>query len=638
MQREEALAELAGLIELEDAEARRREVDLRQGKSGRMLEEEGVLARRLSVAEERPAMFGRTAVDFAEDASRPGSLARFAVRPGSVVRVLDSDDEEPPTGIVTRAGRGRVEVVFDGAPDFGHAAVDLTLAADQVTAGRLREGLARAAGLRGRSALLIDIVLGVRGPDPVNVSQPLAALDEALNEDQRQAASVAVLAPHVGLIHGPPGTGKTRVLVEVVRQCVERGERVLCLTASNAAVDHLAIALLARDPALPLARTGHPARVHPELEAHTLAALTAAHPQRQLGRQLVEEAHRSLRDAHKRSDRSRAGREAMREAKREVGRMFADARRLERQASEDVLERTRVTCGTLTGFAHDVPAAARFDTLVVDEASQVLTPALILGLLVADRLVLAGDHRQLPPTVLSLEARALARTAFDALMSRDDAAGCRHMLTVQHRMNAALMDFPSDRFYAGKLSAHPSVAEHSLADLGFVDDGILVPDRPLDVIDTAGAGLDEHTDPDAISRENPGQARVVEHMVRGWVEAGLEPAKIGVITPYAAQVGRLQARLQDLGEAGLEIDSVDGFQGREKELIVFDAVRSNPDGEVGFLGDHRRLNVAITRARRKLILVGDSATLSSDPVWAAFFDAAMASGGYRSVFELPDLL
>ena len=198
------------------------------------------------------------------------------------------------------------------------------------------------------------------------------------------------------------------------------------------------------------------------------------------------------------------------------------------------------------------------------------------------------------------------------------------------------MRFPSTRFYGGALRAHPSVAQHTLAELGVVEEAVGAAARVLDVVDTAGTGFEEQQAPGADTRENEGEARLVERVVRALVEGGLSPSQVGVITPYAGQVAVLSSALAALVDAGLEIDSVDGFQGREKELIVISAVRSNAAAEVGFLADARRLNVAITRARRKLVVVGDSATLSADEHWRALFDHAIAGGAYRSAFELPE--
>ena len=639
------LSRLRALLDEEEREVRARADALLQGKTAKEIEASGALLRRARIGDVKSAMFGRVRVTVVDDPSRPGHVDRFEMRPGAVVLLMERDDDGRMSpvadGVVVRRSRGRLEVVFDASEQVGDVddSVDLLRGEDEVTLRRMKEGLAAAERAEGRSARLLEIVLGATPPRPTRPGQ-LTTLD-ALNEDQRVAAHHGVMAEDVALLHGPPGTGKTRVLVEVVRQCVARGERVLALTASNAAIDHLALSLLNADAGLPLARLGNPARVAPALEQHTLVALTDSHERRQMARELVEQAFTLLRQARKRSARGRDAWHKEREARVEAGKLFADARRLERQAAEDVLRKARVLCGTLTGLSEQVlPPSDEpdFDVLVVDEASQALTPALLLGLRRARRLVLAGDHRQLPPTVISPRAakEGLADTVFASLCAADRAGAVSHMLTVQHRMHAALMSFPSARFYGAALRAHPSVAQHTLADLGVPDEPLGAAGRVLDVVDTAGTGFEERQAAGAETRENEGEARLVERVLRALLAGGLGPEQVGVITPYAGQVGVLSAALAPLVDAGLEIDSVDGFQGREKELILISAVRSNAEGEVGFLADARRLNVAITRARRKLVVVGDSATLSADEHWRALFDHAIAVGAYRSAFELPE--
>lgn len=639
------LAKLRALLEEEEREVRARADALLQGKTAKEIEASGALLRRARIGEVKAALFGRARVTLVDDPSRPGHVDRFEVRPGAVVLLMERDDDGRMSpvadGVVVRRSRGRLEVIFEASEQVGDVddTVDLLRGEDEVTLRRMKEGLAAAERVEGRSARLLEVVLGAAPARPTRGAE-LVTFD-ALNEDQRAAARHGVLAEDVALIHGPPGTGKTRVLVEVVRQCVARGERVLALTASNAAVDHLALSLLEADSALPLARLGNPARVAAALEQHTLVALTDAHERRQMARDLVEQAFALLRQARKRSARGRDAWQKEREAKVEAGKLFADARRLERQAADDVLRKARILCGTLTGLSeHALPSSDEpdFDVLVVDEASQALTPALLLGVLRARRVVLAGDHQQLPPTVLSARAarEGLADTAFAARCAADAQGTISHMLTVQHRMHEALMHFPSTRFYGGALRAHPTVAQHTLGELGVGDEPIGAAGRVLDVIDTAGTGFEERQAAGAETRENEGEARLVERVVRALLAGGLVPAQIGVVTPYAGQVAVLSSSMAALVDAGLEIDSVDGFQGREKELIVISAVRSNTAGEVGFLADARRLNVAITRARRKLVVVGDSATLSADETWRALFDHAIASGAYRSAFELPE--
>jgi superfamily I DNA and/or RNA helicase len=634
----EALDRLSALLDEEVEEVRRRNLELRKDKDDHHLEKSGLLLRRAQVGERRPTLYTRERIRFEDDPSRRGQIDEFDVRPGSVVHVRargsDNSTSLGARGVVVFRRPGRLEVVFEESPEFGKHGADLLRIDDEVTLRRLRDGVEACRKLSGRALDLLCVLLGHQAPRPARPGT-FEALDSALNEAQVEAAKVALFAEDLALVHGPPGTGKTRVVVEVIRQCVARGERVLCLCASNAAVDHVALSALTHDPSLSLARAGHPARAHADLVDHTLAGLTDQHELRKISRQLFDEAHQLLRGARRRSDRGRDAYKREREAKVEAGRLFADARRMERQAVQEVMRRTRVLCGTLTGYARELPEDEGFDVLVVDEASQALTPALLLGIARAKRVVLAGDHKQLPPTVISprAEAEGLGRTAFDEAMAREDADTFARMLVVQHRMNEALMRFPSSRFYDEKLEAHPSVAAHTLADLEVTGVELLDDERVLEVIDTAGAGFEEGAVEDSDSRDNEGEARVVEAAVRALRAAGLDAGDIGVITPYAAQAARLSHALHEEITAGLEVDSVDGFQGREKEAIVLSLVRSNPLGEIGFVKDARRLNVSITRAKRKLVVVGDSATLSTNEVLRAFYDAAIAAGGYRSVFE-----
>ena len=299
------------------------------------------------------------------------------------------------------------------------------------------------------------------------------------------------------------------------------------------------------------------------------------------------------------------------------------------------MRKTRVLCGTLTGFEREL-RDAKFDVLVTDEASQVLTPALLLGAQKVSRVVLAGDHKQLPPTIISESAarKGLSDTTFEKAIAHQNAEGFSTMLTVQHRMHEHLMAFSSKAFYDDKLVAHESVKSHSILDFGKFENDIAPGARVLDVIDTAGAGFEEQAVAHSESRSNPQEAVVVGHVVRALLDEGLEPAQVGVITPYAGQVAQLSGVLSEAVLQGLEIDSVDGFQGREKDVIVVSLVRSNPLMEIGFVGDVRRLNVAVTRAKRKLVVVGDSATLAAAEIFRQYFDQAMASESYRSVFEL----
>ncbi|MDP2339708.1 MAG: AAA domain-containing protein [Deltaproteobacteria bacterium] len=646
---DERLQKLQRGLALEEEESRARAEALTSEATPKQLEERGLLLKKAKVIEQRPTLLGRVRVTLVDDQNRPGHVDRFDARPGAAVSLLERDDEGRPVaaghGVVARRRRGTIEVVFDGtdaAKDVDvDDAIDLLRGEDEITLRRLKEGLARARNCTGRSARLVEVLLGVTPPRPTRMPDDFAALglSPELNADQQRAAAHGLLAEDVALVHGPPGTGKTRVLVDVVTRAVLRGERVLALTASNAAIDHLAISLLQADPKLSLARLGDPARVSEALEDHTLAQLTESHPHRLLAKELVEQALGLLRGARRRSDRGREAFQREREARVEAGKLFAEARRLERLAARAVLDRTRVLCGTLTGRLDDLLGEAAedaFDVVVVDEASQALTPAILLGALHANRIVLAGDHLQLPPVVMSMAAlkAGLGKTVFSELCAKDDGGSVSHMLTVQHRMHEEIMRFPSRSWYEGKLVAHASVASSTLKLGAGAREGVSRPEVVFEVADTAGAGFEEQSPPESDSKSNPGEAVVVGLIVRDLIAGGLSPGDVGVITPYSAQAALLGSNLSDLVDLGLEVDSVDGFQGREKVAIVFSAVRSNPDATVGFLADERRLNVALTRAKKKLIVVGDSATLSSDATWRSLFDDAIARCVHRSVFEI----
>jgi predicted DNA helicase len=309
--------------------------------------------------------------------------------------------------------------------------------------------------------------------------------------------------------------------------------------------------------------------------------------------------------------------------------LLADARRLEAQAVQHILDTADILCATTTGLDDELLGDRRFDLVVIDEACQSTEPGCWLALLRAERVVLAGDHKQLPPTVLSDEAArgGYGASLFERLTEQD--ASLVRRLDVQYRMHQAIMDFSSLEFYDADLLAHESVRAHLLADLPEIQRSALT-EAPLLFVDTAGAGYDEEPEPDGESRRNPREAQWIAAQARLLVEHGLAPSQIGIITPYAAQARLLRELLP--GDAW-EVDTVDGFQGREKEAILISLVRSNDRHEVGFLSDVRRMNVAMTRARRKLTVVGDSATLAGEPFYARLIEHFERQGAYRSIWE-----
>jgi predicted DNA helicase len=310
-----------------------------------------------------------------------------------------------------------------------------------------------------------------------------------------------------------------------------------------------------------------------------------------------------------------------------------DARKALDAEREIQLERADVVCATAAGVEVAALGGRSFDRVVLDEATQAADPIALAALSRAPRCVLAGDPQQLPPTILDQGAAAagLARTLFERLATRHGEQVVR-MLQVQYRMHEALMRFPSESMYGGKLRAAPEVAARSLAEQpGMLADPLRP--GPWHFIDTSGKGYAERRDADDPSTSNPGQAERSSREVRRVLSRGLAEDRIAVITPYLAQARTLREALRDAVAAGLEIGTVDGFQGREKEVVIVDLVRSNDDGEVGFLADTRRMNVAITRARSLLLVIGDSATLQHHVYYRRFMDAAEQRGAYLSAWS-----
>ncbi len=459
------------------------------------------------------------------------------------------------------------------------------------------------------------------------------ALQVPLNEPQKRAVDIAAEAAAVALVHGPPGTGKTTTLVEIICNTLKSEKQVLVSAPSNAAIDLMVEKL--SDRGLMVVRIGHPARVTEHSLSKTLDARIASHPEyaelRRMRKRIEEIRNRALK--FKRNF-GWAEKEERRLLLQESKAVKGDADLLEFYIVNELLNQADAICCTLTGASHPLLKGRRFRTVFIDEAAQALEPACWIPLLKAERVVLAGDHCQLPPTVKSREASAggLSKTLFERLIEQFPAQAT--MLRVQYRMHQDIMSFPSAWFYEDRLMAHPSVART-----------LLRPNQsPVTFIDTAGTGYREEQDPETLSRFNEDEAalaiRLAEQLVEEigtdhWLEEGLT---LGLITPYSAQVERLR-KLAEASEV-LEplhklatINTVDAFQGQERDVIIISLVRSNDQAEVGFLSDIRRTNVAMTRARKKLVIIGDSATLAAHPFYDKLIGWFQEKEFYKSAFE-----
>ncbi len=484
-----------------------------------------------------------------------------------------------------------------------------------------------------RVAELREILLGtaMAQREPGRPEKPTPV--PGLNASQQEALD-RIDGMDVGFIHGPPGTGKTTTLVQAIARTVKEEQQVLVCAPSNAAVDLLTDKL--SDQQLSVLRIGHPARVTEQTLSKTLDVRISEHAHYQELRALRKKMEQIRSSALKyKRDFGYQERQQRKMLLQESKALKADADLLEFYIVNDLLQNTQVICCTLVGSSHPVLRGKKFKTVFIDEAAQALEPACWIPILRSRRVIFAGDHQQLPPTIKSNEAakQGLAKTLFEKGMGRQPQTST--MLTVQYRMHEAIMKFSSTYFYQDELIADESV-KHEL----------LRPNEPpIDFIDTAGCGFTEEQDKETLSRFNEEEGRLmmtqVEALVEGigqdeWMERGLT---LGIITPYRAQVDYLHklaessAVLEPLHRL-ITINTVDAFQGQERDIIAISFVRSNDKSEVGFLGDIRRTNVAMTRARKKLIMIGDSATLGSHPFYLDLIEYVQEGGFYKSAFEI----
>jgi superfamily I DNA and/or RNA helicase len=560
-------------------------------------------------------------------------LAPFhAMGGGDNVLVTFPAGTEPRTaeGTLFKVDEYRVTVALGGpGPEHmprGSSQIDL-LGSD-ATYKRMKKALVTVSeAKKNRTAVLREVSLGQGKPERRRM-KGVAFFNEGLNEFQKDAVLSCLSAEDCALVHGPPGTGKTTVLVEVIRQAAARGERVLATAPSNIAVDNILEKL--EPTGLRIVRMGHLARTLEHLRHCNLAALLEA-----------DEAYAEVQEMDAWRERlikrkSRHGRgigqlgyAERQDREREVSKLWRQARDLEFEISRRIIASAQVVLATHGGISRKL-VKGEFDLAALDEASQATEPLSWIPLTMSCRAVFAGDCMQLPPTIYSKQAAegGLSTTLFDRL-KENLPASLQTLLRVQYRMHETIMGFSSEQFYEGKLIADPSVRAHTAAELpgARADD---LTSAPLTYVDTAGSGYAESWNELLESRENQGEAELAVRLMERLLSAGLKPGQVALLTPYVAQAKKLKAVVR---VPGLEIGSVDGFQGREKEATIVSLVRSNEDAEVGFLSDTRRMNVAMTRARRLLIVIGDSATIGQHPFYARFIDYADKHGAHRSSYE-----
>lgn len=435
------------------------------------------------------------------------------------------------------------------------------------------------------------------------------SLPSYLNDSQKYAITSSMSSESLSIIHGPPGTGKTTTIVALIRMLSKIEKRILVCAPSNNAVDLLAERIDSQN--IDTIRIGNVTRIGDKVMHLTLEEKAKSDPEWAHIKKIKIQADEAekLSGKYKRQF-GHVEREERFALKREARDLRKWARELEHRLTKDLVGNAKVIVSTLIGAAKDDLENLIFDTVIIDEASQSLEPESWVAILKGKRIILVGDHKQLPPTVKSKNAVKLGfdTTLLDKLSLKTQRS---FLLNVQYRMNDKIVAFSNQKFYGARLLSHVDNASKTLRDLQVVS-----------FIDTAGTGFEEKQNPERKSYYNEGEFFILrEHLLAHREQ--LMGAEIGVISPYAEQVKYLTQSLEEeteLTDFNIEVNTIDGFQGQEKDVIYISLVRSNDRGEIGFLADERRLNVAMTRARMSMVIIGDSATLANHSLYTELLD------------------
>ena len=535
------------------------------------------------------------------------------------------------TGTVTEKGARFIKVAFDKrVPKWAiKKKVRIDLYANDITFRRMEDNLNHLS-LKGKNAL--EYILNERNPKKNRDVPYISYIDENLNDSQKKAIENALSCENFFLIHGPFGTGKTRTLVELISQETRQGHKVLATAESNAAVDNI-LERLMDNKKLTLTRLGHPQRVSKHNITQTLAYKVENH---KLNKK-IKKIHKKIdnmiekRRVHTKptpqyrrgygdydilhmASKGKGGRgissEKMKsmakwiEINQEIDEAHDEIKRIENRMIKDIVDSSDVILATNSSSALEAIARVKFDVAVIDEASQATIPSVLIPIAKAHRFILAGDHKQLPPTIISDRAGALSKTLFEELIRIYPFKS--QLLDIQYRMNSLLMKFPNEEFYNNGLKSDSSVDDINIKDIldSRQDEDALLFIDTSDIADNRERHLK-----DSKSIVNEIEAEIAIRIADDYLSDGVNESDIGIISPYADQVKIIQENTE------IEVKTVDGFQGREKEIIIISTVRSNDNGNIGFLSDLRRLNVAITRAKRKLIIIGNKDTLITNPTY-----------------------
>ncbi|KAL9101582.1 MAG: hypothetical protein Q9163_003182 [Psora crenata] len=624
----------------------------------------GLALTSLVLSSQRTGLGGKTVLELEQDAAiigRDGGSIEHGIRVGDIVRIGEQPkggekkkekalmERRGVEGVVIRVrGRGVEVAVSEGKGEEEGLSGRLWVVklANDATYKRMNQTMERLRKMEEKDqTLLMRILFGLESPTTITQDlrncEDITFFDPALNEPQKDAVSFALASREVALIHGPPGTGKTYTLIELILQLLHRSQRVLVCGPSNISVDNIVERLAPHK--VPIIRLGHPARLLPSVLNYSLDVLT----QTSEAAGIVKDVRREMDAKQAKIKKTRNGRER-KAIYGDIKELRKEYRQREMQCVSTLVHGSKVVLATLHGAGGYQLRNEVFDVVIIDEASQALEAQCWIPLLRAKKVILAGDHLQLPPTIKSTSHESnpatrkdvnkhypkgsLETTLFTRLLSLHG-EGIKRMLTTQYRMHHLICQFPSLELYDDRLTAAASVADRLLTTLPYSVVDTDHTREPLIFYDTQGGDFPEAIASDAPSafvdgampkkrdlmladsKSNPAEAALAAQHVRLLLSAGVNEEDIAIITPYNAQLSLL-SNLLKADHPCIELGSVDGFQGREKEAVVLSLVRSNLDEtkgggevEVGFLGEKRRLNVAMTRPRRQLCVIGDSETV-----------------------------
>jgi ATP-dependent RNA/DNA helicase IGHMBP2 len=538
------------------------------------------------------------------------------------------------TGVVKFSTNESIGVSFEDISCFSEeegVVYTLVKLANDITYSRLKSSLKALTQINKPGKVLAELLFGQSdcleriplSPLMLNSQGDLRYINDNLHIDQKEAVKFALEMKNLAVIHGPPGTGKTTTLVEIILHMIKARNKVLVCAPSNIAVDNLVEKLANHN--VKIVRLGHPARAMDSITKYSLDAIVDTSS----STQIVKDVRKELNNVLKKL-KSRHHKETFSELHTELRNLRKELQQREARALNEVLQGSDVVLSTLVTSSDVGPLKHlpedHFHCVVIDECSQALEAACWIALPRAPKAILAGDHLQLPPTVISQKAEqgGFGMSLMERAVQKFGKEGYR-LLKRQFRMHTDIMTWPSEEMYGGQLEADPSVAGHLLKHLPSVKSTDET-EMTLLLVDTVGCHLEEESF--ETSRCNRGEAGIIAILIKRLVAASVPQTSIGVITPYSYQVEMIRAHITHLN--GVEVQSVDGFQGREKEAILFSMVRSNPQRELGFICDRRRLNVAVSRARRFLCIVADSDTVSYDSTLASLISYISQHGVVHS--------